>query len=247
LQIYNVTTATEMVNTINATTSYALSYPTGTGYTAGDVVRVRLTYCAGLTAKKPEQYFTVASAAGWSVLANQVNDDVYITNGIDGSTVTEYSSDYVNVQIDVSDVDGYTTIQRGYAWYCDQMTGNDGIRYFYGAFVAEDSLNYLLDTDVANIKLQNAGVTPVTVAGGALRRKDGSSPIADGGSVYMYYGRAYSVETGVSGLTPTESSKLLSIPDLATLEAAVIPVNIKEVNSVPVQGTGTTGDTWGPA
>ena len=199
LQIYNVTTATEMVNAINATTSYSLGYPNGTGYSAGDVVRVRLTYCVGLTAKLPVEYFTIASAAGWSVLAKQQDDDVYIGNGIDGSTVTEYSSDYGNVQIDVSDPDGVTSIQRGYAWYCDQMTGDDGIRYFYGAFQAEDAFNYLLNTDVADIKIQNTGTTGVTLTGGAVRRKDGSSPVAPGGSVYIYYGRAYSDVVTVSG------------------------------------------------
>lgn len=199
LQIYNVTTATEMVNAINATTSYTLGYPNGTGYSAGDVVRVRLTYCVGLTAKLPVEYTTIASAAGWSVLANQQDDEVYIANGIDGSTVTEYNSDYLNVQIDVSDPDGVTSIQRGYAWYCDQMTGDDGIRYFYGAMVAEDAFNYLFNTDVADIKVQNTGAAGVTLTGGALRRKDGSSPIAPGGSVYIYYGRAYSDVVTVAG------------------------------------------------
>lgn len=199
LQIYNVTTATEMVNAINATTSYSLGYPNGTDYSAGDVVRVRLTYCVGITAKLPVEYVTIASAAGWSVLANQQDDEVYIANGIDGSTVTEYSSDYVNVQIDVSDPDGVTSIQRGYAWYCDQITGDDGIRYFFGAFQAEDAFNYLLNTDVADIRIQNTGVNGVTLTGGAVRRKDGSSPLAPGGSVYIYYGRAYSDVVTVSG------------------------------------------------
>ena len=199
LQIYNVTTATEMVNAINATTSYSLGYPNGTDYSAGDVVRVRLTYCVGLTAKLPVEYVTIANAAGWSVLANQQDDEVYIANGIDGSTVTEYSSDYLNVQVDVSDPDGVTSVQRGYAWYCDQMTGDDGIRYFFGACQAEDAFNYLLNTDVADIMIQNTGTTGVTLTGGAVRRKDGSSPIAPGGSVYIYYGRAYSDVVTVSG------------------------------------------------
>ena len=220
LQIYNVTTATEMVNAINATTSYTLGYPKGLGYSAGDVVRVRLTYCVGLTAKLPVEYTTIASAAGWSVLANQQDDEVYIANGIDGSTVTEYSSDYLNVQIDVSDPDGVTSFQRGYAWYCDQMTGDDGIRYFFGAFQAEDAFNYLLNTDVADIMIQNTGTTGVTLTGGAVRRKDGSSPIAPGGSVYVYYGRTYGLETGTSGLTAAESDKLMSLGNSTGLTLA---------------------------
>ena len=199
LQVYNVTTATEMYNAVVGGTTYSTSYNNGTGYTAGDVVRVRLTYCSGTTAKLPAEYFTIAASGGWSVLASQENDTVYIDNGIDGSTVTEYASDYVNVQIDISDPDNTTTIQRGYAWYCYQMTLIDGIRYFFDAFIAEDAYNYLLNTDVADIKVQNTGASGVTLTGGALRRKDGSSPIASGGSVYMYYGRAYSDVVTVSG------------------------------------------------
>ena len=230
LQIRNMTVAAldplnplagEMVNTINATGSYTYSYPTGTGYTAGDLIRVRLTYCSGLTAKKQEEYFTVATAFGWSILAAQKDDDVYIANGIDGSTVTEYSSDYANVQIDISDGDNTTSIQRGYAWYCDQMTGDDGIRYFYGAFEAEDQFNYMLNTDVADIKIHNTGANGVTLTGGAVRRKDGSSPIAPGGSVYIYYGRAYSDVITVSG-SNVITGDIADIP-AAVLAALTIP------------------------
>lgn len=212
LQIYNVTTATEMVNIINATSSYSLSYPTGTGYSAGDIVRVRLTYCYGLDAMLPYQAITQATSAGWTVLAAQTADEIYIANNIDGSAVTEYTADYLNVQIDVSDPDAVTTLQRGYAWYCAQMLGDLGIAQYYGAMIAEDAFNYLLNTDVLDIKIQNTNLTTgVTLTGGALRRKDGSSPIAPGGSIYMYYGRTYGLETGVSGLTVEESTKLMSM------------------------------------
>lgn len=220
LRIYNVTTATEMYNAIVSGTSYTLSYPNGTGYSAGDVIQVQLTYCLGLDAKIPARYTTIASASGWAVLATQEPDDVYIANGIDGSTVTEYSSDYMNVQIDISDADNVTTIQRGYAWYCYQMTLIDGPRYFWKAFYAEDTFNYVLNTDVADIKIQNTSGTGVTLSGGALRRKDGSSPIATGGSVYMYYGRTYGIETGTSGLTAAESDKLMSLGNSTGLTLA---------------------------
>ena len=271
LQIYNVTTATEMVNAINATTSYTLEYQTGTGYTAGDVVRVRLTYCNGLTAKLPVEYTTIANAAGWSVLANQQDDDVYIANGIDGSTVTEYASDYINVQVDISDPDNQTTVQRGYAWYCDQITGDDGIRYFFGACQAEDAFNYLLNTDVADIKIKNTGTTGVTLTGGAVRRKDGSSPIAPGGSVYVYYGRAYSdvvtvsgsnVITGdiadvapavwghgtrtltssVGGSGPTTSDIAAAV--LSALQATMIPVDTRKMNGYTIIGDGSEANPW---
>lgn len=216
VQIFNVTTNSEVLNQIINQTEYALLYNNGTTYSADDVIRVRLTFCQGLTAKLPVQYTTIASSSGWAVLADQKDDDVYIKNGIDGSTVTEYFADYLNVQIDLSEQDGETTIQRGYAWYCDQMTGDLGIALYFNAFIAEDEFNYLLNTDVLDIKIQNTGTNGVTLSGGAIRRKNGTSPIADGGSIYIYYGRTYALETGTSGLTASESAKLDSAVSIAT-------------------------------
>ena len=124
--------------------------------------------------------------------------------------------------------------------------------------------------------IQNTGTTGVTLTGGAVRRKDGTSPIAPGGSVYIYYGRTYGLETGVSGLTAGESSKLMSLPDadgvwshstrtltagsggtaptaaenaaavLAAAQITPIHANVKQVNSVTIQGTGVAGDSMRP-
>ena len=33
---------------------------------------------------------------------------------------------------------------------------------------------------------------------------------------------------------------------VTALNATTIPVNIKQVNSVPIKGSGVVGDTWGP-
>jgi hypothetical protein len=58
------------------------------------------------------------------------------------------------------------------------------------------------------------------------------------------------VETGVSGLTSEESAALLSIAaDVrAELESTTLPVNIKKVNDVTIQGAGVAGSNpWRPA
>lgn len=68
--------------------------------------------------------------------------------------------------------------------------------------------------------IQNTGTTGVTLTGGAVRRKDGSSPIAPGGSLYVYYGRTYGLETGTSGLTAAESDKLMSLGNSTGLTLA---------------------------
>jgi hypothetical protein len=222
LQIYNVTTSTETYNDVVAGTSYSASYDNGTGYSDGDVIRVRLAYQSGATAKLPTQYLTVATANGWSVLADQADDTVYIANAIDGSTVTEFTADYPNVQIDINDGDGLTTPQRGYAWYISGQMTADGIRYYHGGMTAEDDVNYRINVDITDMHIQNVSASPVLITGARLYRSDGTRvTVAGTGPIEMEYGRAYPVETGVSGLTPTESSKLFAIPSAVEVASEV--------------------------
>ena len=210
LQVYNQTTSTEIANLIVAGTSWSLSYPEGNPFTTGDIVRIRLAYQSGTTAKIPVQYRTVATASGWSILADQQDDTVYIQNAIDGDTVTEFIEDFPNVEIDINDPDGVTTVQRAYAWYISGQMTADGIRFFHGGMIAEDDVNYRINVGVVDMKIQNVNVNPVRVIGGRLYRSDGSTVITPGGGgVQMEYGRAYAVETGVSGLTPAESDRLM--------------------------------------
>ena len=104
-----------------------------------------------------------------------------------------------------------------------------------------------------------------------MRRKDGSSPIAPGGSVYIYYGRAYSdvvtvsgsnVITGdiadvapavwghgtrtltssVGGSGPTTSDIAAAV--LVMLQANMIPVDAKKMNGATIIGDGSEANPW---
>ena len=44
-------------------------------------------------------------------------------------------------------------------------------------------------------------------------------------------------------LAKVEATPLATV---TALQATTIPVNIKQVNSVPIKGSGVVGDTWGP-
>lgn len=215
LQVFNVTENTEMFNGIVAGTSWSDSYPNGTGYSTGDVVRVRLAWHSGAAAKLPVQYQTIAASGGWAVLADQQDDEIYNLNGIDGDTVAEFAADYPNVQIDVDDPDGFTTPMRGYAWYISGQLTADGIRFYHGGMTAIDAANYRINVDVTDMHIQNARAGSSVLVGEArLYRSDGSRvtvPGIGGATIEMEYGAARQVETGVSGLTSTESDKLMSL------------------------------------
>jgi hypothetical protein len=80
VRIYNSTAATEtFIGTPG--TSYSATYTDGTTYTAGDSINVRIHKRGRLTFETT----VVASASGWSVVANQPEDEVYTDLAIDGS------------------------------------------------------------------------------------------------------------------------------------------------------------------
>ena len=221
IQVFNVTDGLEIANEIVLTTTYSVGYQEGGLFSAGDEVRVRLAYQSGATAKLPAQYRTVATSSGWAVLADQQDDTVYNYNGIDGDTCTEFTHDFANVLINVTDPDGITNVQRGYAWYISGQMTDDGIRYFHGAMTAEDAVNYRVNANVVNMHIKNQSTQTLLVTGGRLYRTDGAPVAMPGnGPLQMEYGRAYAVETGVSGLTAAESNRLMQAALETTAAAA---------------------------
>ncbi len=216
IQIYNVDTASEIVNTISTGAIYSYPYVESGAFTNGDVVRIRLAYQSGTSAYKDFETFAVANAAGWSALASQQVDTVYNTIGVDGSTVTEFVTDYPNVQIDINDPDGTTNINRLYSWWTYIRATENGIRQWLNGLVAEDIGNFKINTDIIDLKLDNINTGGVLFNGGQrFYRSDGAIPVVNttsgGGSIVLYSDKVYVVEVGTSGLTEGESENLNSI------------------------------------
>lgn len=188
IQVYNTTSSTEIYNNIVIGSSLEIQME----WTTNQNIRIRAGYCVGTLAKLPYSIAGVFKSTGLSVLLNQVDDTVYNSNAIDGSTITEFAADFPNVQIDVSDPDGVTTPQRGYAWYiAGQMTA-DGIANFHGAMLADDSVNFRIVTSVANMYIQNVSANPCIIAGGRLYRDDDKSIFAAGsGPIQADPGRSF--------------------------------------------------------
>ena len=220
LQVYNNTTSTELVNTVASGSTFTYDYDNGTGITDGDEIRIRLARCLGPTASIGYQGIALANDDGFSLFADQSDDLVYNSNGINGTTVTEFILDYPNVEVDINDPDGTSTIDRLYAWWANERTTVEGIRVLIGGLVAEDAANYKVITSIVDLKLDNIASTGVQFVGNLrLYRDDGTSPVVasttGGGSITLYADKVYVVTTGGSALTPTESSKLMSIPSNA--------------------------------
>lgn len=126
LQIYNVTTSTEVYNGVPGT-----SYSVNKNWTSDETIRIRAAYTSGATAKLGYETVGIFGNTGLSIFVSQVDDTVYNANAIDGSTVTEYAADYLTVRIDISDSDGIAPVQRGYAWYVYNLTTSGGIANYF--------------------------------------------------------------------------------------------------------------------
>jgi len=257
IQVYNETTDTEIANEIVAATPWVYPYDEGTDFTTGDLIRVRLAYQSGTTAKVGFEGFAVASASGWSLLASQVTDSVYAAIAVNGSTVTEFAPDYPNIEVDIDDPDGTTSINRLYAWFSHICTTEDGIRYWLGGIVAEDNANFKIITSLIDLRLDNVAATGVQFVGEIrLYRDDGAAPVVavttGGGSITLYAGKVYVVTTGGSALTPAESAKLMGLPDsaanatavLTAAQAAPIHADARKMNGAVIEGTGQPADQW---
>jgi len=215
LRVYNNTTASEVVNQIVAGTSYSATYNEGTGYTTGNTLTITTTWQSGTSAKLPFSTQVVVGSTGWSALVNQQNDTVYNGIGVDGSTITEFTPDYPNVQVDISDPNGQTSIDRLYSWFVSVTTSADGIRNWFGGIVAEDAANFRVVTSILNLKLDNLSANGVEFTGGQrLYRDDNASPLVasttGGGSISLYAGKVYT--SVVSTSSPVITGDISQVP-----------------------------------
>jgi hypothetical protein len=159
-------------------------------------------------------------------LVSQPEDTIYTAWGIDGATVTEYSLDGPNIQIDANDVDGSTQKIRLGAYFSYALTLDVGIRTFFGAITALAASSIRINVGVANLRIDNTNATTPLVftdVNVRLFRSDGSSIIAPVSYTIHsdYNGEPFTVETGVSGLTGPESSQLLGLPSAVAVASQV--------------------------
>lgn len=140
---------------------------------------VRVTNVIGTTAYLPFQAGTTLTSTGASVLAAQELDTIYNTNAIDGSTITEFAADYPNVQVDIDDGDGSTSVQRLYAWFEYAMHSSQGIITYFNGITAQDTLNYQVNTNVVDLEFDNVSATsiPIKITGAYIFRDDGTTVI----------------------------------------------------------------------
>lgn len=195
-----------------------------TTLTAGRTLNLYAAYQSGSVVRQGGPWpLTIPSGGGtMSWTANETTvDSVAAEYGIDGSTVTEFSTNYVNVQCDIDDVDGETTHKRAYAWMRHIQSTETGIRNWWGIVTALDAANIVYNGDVVDIQFNNDNAATDNLLftdEDIYVSKSGGSVNLWGEGITAFAGKVYLAETGVSGLTNSESNQLASI---STVESKV--------------------------
>jgi hypothetical protein len=229
VQIYNVTDSAQVDNSVVAG---GAGYVLRAIYSADKTYRLRATYAG----KAPLQSTGIFGNGGLTFLDAQLADATYVTNGIDGSTVTEFAADYPNVQVDVTDPDGVTTLPRLYAWFRVLETTSSGIANFFGGISAADIANYQINGAVLDLSFDNRNTALLTISGGYITKSGGAlALVAAGtvGSIYFDSGRAYTSTASVPSAAVVASAVRT---ELAT-ELARVDVAISSRNAVAPDNT----------
>ena len=209
IQVYNVTTSTEVVNQIIIGSDYSSTYNEGVGYSTGDTLRLRI-------AKINKDEFSanvIVGATGWSTFVEQSEDLVYTALGVDGSAITKFIADYVNDEIDII-VSSNFSVAELYAWWTYNTTTSQGISDFFGGITALNEANFRINNSVVNLFIDNTTNTNIRQTDNRrIYRSDEAYPIKEptsggGGIDVVWRNTILIAETGVSGLTAPESSLL---------------------------------------
>lgn len=224
VQLYNLTTNAEIDNQFVTGTAY--SYTVTTGVSVGDTLRLRVCKLG----RQAGEAVGLWTATGLTFLVSQPEDTIYTAWGIDGSNIPEFTGDVSgHIYIDANDLDGVTQKTRLGAWYSWVLTTGVGITYFYGGVTFLSAAEIRINTNVADILIENTNATTALRFSDTevrLFRSDGSSIIAPTSySIHNDYSGVpdYSVISvgGANVITGDVADVLAAIPSAGSNASAV--------------------------
>jgi hypothetical protein len=218
-------------------TGINVTLTSGTHYAAGNVLEVRIGYCVGTSARLviTEQATAPAITAINSAPTAQVNNDVYNSIAINGSSRTEFLADYVNNEVDVvlsADFFG----QNFMAWWVYNESTLNGLRNFVGKYTLIDEGNIRNNTASGIVLFDNTTTTNIKQIDNArIFRSDGGYPVKNpstgGGSIDINWRNSVQTVAVGSAVLPA---------DITAISAAVWDV-VKANHDTP----GSTGAALG--
>jgi hypothetical protein len=151
VRIYDEDNSVEMFNGVLSSAGFNQSFV----YENDKTITLTATYTNGVTAKLGISATGIFTATGVSFLVSQQDDLVYNSYGINGSTVTGFTADYAQTDVNLTVTTNFTASNL-YAWWIYTLTTEDGIRNFFGGITALDSANIRINSNIVNIFLDNS-------------------------------------------------------------------------------------------
>lgn len=151
VRVYNNTNSVELFNGVLASAGFSQSFL----YTGNKNITLTATYVNGATAKLGISATGIFTQTGVSFLVTQEDDLVYNSYSINGSTVTGFTADYAQDDVNLT-VSTNFTMANLYAWWIYTLTTEQGIREFFGGITALDSANIRINSSIVNIFLDNS-------------------------------------------------------------------------------------------
>lgn len=208
--LYNETRAAT-IEVTTVTSGYSRLWIDGTDADAGDTI---ILYWIGIEENLITNTFSATADSVVNVLDVPSTDISYAAYGVDGSTVTEFTFDNGNIEIDI-DVGVFWQPQRIYARYKYVMaTDPAAMTLFVGGLRSDDPSLILIVTAIADIFLDNVNPTSIRQSGDIVfKRDDGvfpqANPTSGGGGIGIYFeGIGYTYSTGDGPLTPAQEAQL---------------------------------------
>ena len=180
-QVYNETQAIELENAVAWVSwiSYTAVIGTWEDIVAWDIIRIRVTYQSWVTAKLPLLLQWVASIWTLTFIDSQEDDTVYIAYGIDGSTISTFTADFVDDEIDLVVASNFPWTDL-YAWWVYNLTTSQGIQEFFGWVTALDEANLRINNSIINVFFDNTTTSNVYQTDNIrIYRADEAYPVKD--------------------------------------------------------------------
>ena len=188
IQIYDLTSNTELYN---GTPTFPYTWTDPDPYVADREIRLRVSYVSGGTAAKKYISATIGTLTEedfeLSYLVAQEDDDVYITNAVDGSTVTGITINDTTDTFEVNKPGGELSLQELYAQALYFRFTETGIRGDRMATTGIDTANYSITGKT--IKNVSSPSVPLKITGGWVTDADTDDPIdlidTTGGTIFL--------------------------------------------------------------
>lgn len=231
VRLYNDTDGIEIYNDVLIGAGLSVSYDWLTNKT----ITLTATYVSGVTAKLGLSATGILTAGGLTFLSSQADDTVYNSYAINGSTVTGFTADYSQDDVNLTVSTSFTAASL-YAWWIYNLTTESGIREFFGGITALDTANIRINVNVVSVFLDNSTALFIYQADTIrLFRSDNVYP-------------AKTVTTGGGGISVNWNANVYvgTADIIAAMNQDPPNVNIAKINGLDVDGDGTEANPWGP-